>query len=303
MRPLARATMRGPLGGTAVISLSAVLAVPLVLPIIISGAALGLVTLRRGGGPGMQVMLTSLIVSVLLSQALMGSAAPVFGFVLGAWLPIWALAMLLRWTSDQGIAMLAAAGLAGLTSIAMHVVTGDVNAWWTEQLARSVASLGAEGARIDLERMAALAQILPIALAIAVVSGLVAMLLLARWWQSLLYNPGGFREEFHALVLPAAVSSLAAICGVGVLVQRLQSPGIGLAMELLMVMVVLFAVQGLAVTHHRAAARAVRRGWLVGIYMALLVVSQVALVALAAVGLADTFVDFRGIRSKASAGP
>jgi hypothetical protein len=141
-----------------------------------------------------------------------------------------------------------------------------------------------------------------VALAVGVVSGLIAMLLLARWWQSALYNPGGFQSEFHGLVLPASVSPLAAICGVGVLLQRLQGPGIGLAMELLTIIVVLLALQGLAVTHNRVAAGGFRRGWLVGVYMTLLVASQIALIALAAVGLADTFVDFRGLRGKGAAG-
>jgi predicted lysophospholipase L1 biosynthesis ABC-type transport system permease subunit len=41
-------------------------------------------------------------------------------------------------------------------------------------------------------------------------------MLISRWWQALLYNPGGFRQEFHAMrldpKLSLALAGAAAMC-------------------------------------------------------------------------------------------
>lgn len=43
-------------------------------------------------------------------------------------------------------------------------------------------------------------------------------LLLSRWWQSLLYNPGGFKAEFHALRMPIP---LVGLCVLGIIICQL----------------------------------------------------------------------------------
>lgn len=45
-------------------------------------------------------------------------------------------------------------------------------------------------------------------LALGQVWGMILFLVLARWWQSLLYNPGGFQTEFHALRLSPSLSTV-----------------------------------------------------------------------------------------------
>jgi len=51
----------------------------------------------------------------------------------------------------------------------------------------------------------------------------ICLLMLARWWQAVLYNPGGFQQEFHQFKLQPAIAMmlmvlfLAASAGVTVL--------------------------------------------------------------------------------------
>ena len=63
-----------------------------------------------------------------------------------------------------------------------------------------------------------------------------------------------------------------------------------------LILMLLFAVQGLAVAHERVRATGGRRGWLTGLYFVAGFVPQVALPALAATGMADIAADFRRLR-------
>jgi hypothetical protein len=82
---------------------------------------------------------------------------------------------------------------------------------------------------------------------------------------------------------------------VAVLVALVVAPGDvrRLAAELLLVALVIFTLQGLAVAHARLGARAGGRGWLAALYAVLLLVWPYPLLVLGAVGLVDTWVDFR----------
>jgi hypothetical protein len=123
-------------------------------------------------------------------------------------------------------------------------------------------------------------------------------LLLARWWQSMLFNPGGFRAEFHALQLgkPLALGAL-----VLALVSLLLADGIGaLARDLVMVVLLLYMLQGLAIAHALVAARGASVWWLVAIYGLLAIALPQVIMVLAVAGLMDTWMNLR--RRKAAPG-
>jgi len=109
-------------------------------------------------------------------------------------------------------------------------------------------------------------------------------LLLGRWWQAVLYNPGGFREEFHSLRLTRWFAGLVLALVVGSMVTP---PGI--VSDLASVMGAVFLLQTLAVMHAIAAMRGWHVGWLIGAYLILPLMLRPA----ALLGLADSFVDFR----------
>lgn len=121
-------------------------------------------------------------------------------------------------------------------------------------------------------------------------------ILLARWWQAELYNPSGFGPEFRQLLIPRVVSPIAALIAVFALVQ-VSSGGIhGLPSDLLIVLVVLFAFQGLALLHHRVHKLGLAKWWLVGFYGLLIVMPHRVGLILAFVGIADTLANSRRAR-------
>jgi uncharacterized protein YybS (DUF2232 family) len=108
-----------------------------------------------------------------------------------------------------------------------------------------------------------------------------------------LYNPGGFHGEFHALRLPRAVSPVAALVALAAMLQMAQGTYAGLANDGVLLLVLMFAFQGLAVTHARAHALGWRAAWLGVLYVLLALATLLTGAVLAIVGIADTLADFR----------
>jgi hypothetical protein len=98
---------------------------------------------------------------------------------------------------------------------------------------------------------------------LGVANGLLSVLclLLARWWQAALYNPGGFAAEFRQLYYPPAISALLLLVALGLASQGVQwRPWAAVCL-----LPLTFA--GLALLHARQALRGGGRGLLVGFYL------------------------------------
>ncbi|HEY0635028.1 MAG TPA: DUF2232 domain-containing protein, partial [Gammaproteobacteria bacterium] len=168
--------------------------------------------------------------------------------------------------------------------------------WWNDALQKmlSPALEGAATERID-EISVAVAQVAR--LMTGLMGGLMGLTLLgclfiARWWQAMLYNPGGFQGEFHQLRLGRGFALVAVATGALLLVS--SSETMPIATDLLVVMVMLFMIQGLSVSHYLVARAGANSGWLVALYVLAILLPQAAL-TLAVAGIADNWLDFRTI--------
>jgi hypothetical protein len=259
---------------------------------ILSSAVVALVALRRGWVFGLTVaLLAGLLVGTawLLLPARAGLAFPL---VFALWPPLLAATETLRRTESQGFALL----VVGLTVVgyvvAMHLVVGDVVAFWHDWLKRAVAAV--PGATVKGFEENNTIRLMNGFLGVLYGLSLMVALLFGRWLQSLLYNPGGFGPEFQRLklprlVLPAAVAVVWAAGGWNPVVVA----------DLFMAGILLYFFVGLAVLHGVIAARGMPVGWVVPVYIALLYFPEMVLAALALVGALDTFVNFRAQRGQA----
>lgn len=116
--------------------------------------------------------------------------------------------------------------------------------------------------------------------------GATAALLLARWLQAKLYNPGGFRSEFHQLRLP----SMVAIGLVLVLMLVQVYPQIRLILPCV-VMPLLLA--GLGLVHGVLGFKPNNTPLLVFFYVGLVLSSGFGVMLLVLMAVTDSFVDFR----------
>ena len=116
----------------------------------------------------------------------------------------------------------------------------------------------------------------------------VLSLIVGRYWQALLYNPGGFGREFRGIRIPAGPAMLLLACMV-------IGPNFGPQMALLApICSVPLVFAGLALIHGLVARKRLAKFWLVGLYVTLLLFMQLIYPLLVVLAIIDGLIDFRG---------
>jgi len=297
MKALASFIMRGRTQATLVAVVAAVLS--LVIPPLshLSGATIGLVTLRNGAKEGLFLMLALGLVMGAIGMMSSLEGGLVQAYVIGMLLlsvPVLLASIVLRVTRSLGQTLSVIAIMAALLILLANIVLGDAAAWWRSVLETVMApmlneaDLSAGEASDMLEGMARM------------MTGLVAAVLLystminlslARWFQGMLYNPGGFQQEFHALFLEKRVAIVAALIGAGGMIFAGQG---GISQDLMILVVALFSIHGLALVHGVIGITGMGRGWLFALYVGLVIVPPHIAMMLAMVGYIDSWADIRG---------
>ncbi len=248
-----------------------------------SAAVIALVTLRKGVGDGAWLLLWALLPAGLV-LLYVGDSGPV-AMLAGAMF----LATVLRNTAHLSTAVLASVVVGGLAALSMVVFGGllldQLVAFFGEFISNLEQQLSKGDAdAVVLNRPTAL-QVAGMLGAVSAVSS-VMCLLLARYWQAALYNPGGFGEEFRGLYLQPTVTAALVLSALGVfaLGREYQTWA--------MILLVPLTFAGFALVHARAKKRGQGAGWLTGFYLAWLILDPVKLVVVVA-AIADSWIGFR----------
>ncbi len=299
MQKFAAFVMRGRIQAMLVAALFGILSLllPIAQPLmtVVSGAVVALVALRLGAREGIFVVVGAALGVSALTLMMLGNPAPGLVFAAVVWLPAWLLALLLRATICLALAFQASALLGGLIVLAVYTALPDPAAWWGKMfetvMLPAMQQAGMGGADQVRQVLGAVLSRMTGILAGAQVLTLLFSLLIARWWQALLYNPGGFGSEFYALHLGNRLAYPALIVlGAGLFV----SGSIGdAAKDLLVVLTGVYMLQGLAVAHGVAAAAKANPVWLMTLYTLMAILLPFVAVALAGVGLADNWLNIR----------
>ncbi|KRT55483.1 putative membrane protein (DUF2232) [endosymbiont of Ridgeia piscesae] len=294
MKGLASLVMRGISPAVMVITVSAMLSLSLPLFGILSAAAVGLITLRQGSRAGLKVSGLSTLALGVMMLLILGNPLPALGILLIQLLPLWLLAMLLRTSRSLDLTVQAAFGLGLLAILGQYLLMGDPASVWLEEL-RPLAEQFEQSGLLTAEQGLQLVQTIAGWMAGLFAAGLflqlVAGLFLARGWQAALYNPGGFRKEFHAFRLHRVFGVVGGLALAVVLMPTLLDAG--LLRDLGVLLLVLLFLQGLAMSHSLVAKRNAGSGWLVGLYLLLIILMPQMVVVLSAIGLTDIWINFR----------
>ncbi|WP_148861846.1 hypothetical protein [Marinobacter fonticola] len=279
MRALAQFAMRGPLQASGVAAVAT--AVPLLF--WIGAAVVGLVILRLGLSQGLNVGLWALLPA--LGWSWFGND-PTALFVL---VQVVVMVAVLRTTTSWEKTLLTGSGLALATGVLLPVLFPqllkdlvDTGVAFYRQYNPDVAS--ELGGRLE----EVVGRVMNASMAGTYLLIAVVVSLLARSWQAKLYNPGGFRTEFHALRLgrPVAVLCVAAMIIAPVLGVNpvLVSWSAGLPL----------LVAGLAMIHGIVGIRKMSVQWLVLFYIALVLLSPSLMLLLLLLAFVDSWLNFRG---------
>ena len=283
MRAIAEFIMRGRMQATLVVAGCA--AMPLLYWL---GAAAGcLVLLRRGLRDALGVLALGLLPALIwwlysddprALLVLLGSAS---------------LALVLRASESWNRVLLVSIAM----GVVFSVVLGTAFAPQIEMLAQALIKvmpslLGDVYQKLSVDEQARFASLIA-----PVLTGLIAALLqivsllsllVGRYWQALLYNPGGFGREFRAIRFPLLPAMLLLAC-------MLLGPNIGPQLAMLTPLCsVPLVFAGLALIHGLVAQKRLARFWLVGLYVTLLLFMQLIYPLLVVLAIVDSLIDFRG---------
>ena len=283
MRALAELAMKGRTQAV----LIAVLCIGSVVLAWVGAAVVALVILRKGINQGFVVLMWSALPALYITFW-WGDTGPLSS-LLGAAV----VASVLRETVSWPLALMAAAFCGLLTSGGLVTLGSGILEQALQLMAQfqklMLDMLEQSGAGQGVDVQAAL----PTAVEIAGVLGLsttyvvIFAVMLARWWQSLLYNPGGFKSEFLGLRLPPLMTSL--LIAVGVAVSILGPEYRFWALILYTPLV----IAGFALIHAVMKAKSMGKGWLVLFYAGWLLLYPLQL-GLLLLAVADSWVHFRG---------
>lgn len=233
-------------------------------PLILVGiAALALVILVQGVKQGFKVLGFASLVFALFGYFLFNSAITSLSFsglyelpvmFLQLALPMLLFAGLLRETRSLSFVTLIACLLAMIGVVLFHTFVANPAKFWQQFLSTEL-SFFSVGNTINTEQLNDLVQVLS-RFATGIFAASFAMqllggLMIARWWQARLYQPGAFAIEFRTLRLPRIVGvGFIVVIALGV-IQGVGSVFADLSIMLSALMVIYGISVGLAIVKQR----------------------------------------------------
>lgn len=239
---------------------------------LLTPALIGLISLRHGPGEALKVLVWAGL--PLLGWAMIGDISPLI-VAIGTLFMAWVLRSSGSWQKTLVAAILvgvAAELLLRLRPEFLAPIMAQLEGMMTGELEGELALEDVQGFLFSL--FGALHMFMAICL-----------LMLARWWQALLYNPGGFQAEFHQLRLQPRVAMILA------LVFLLASFGVTALAGWVMYVIMPLFFAGLALVHGLIGLKKMSGFWLAAFYLILLnpLVAQLLTVT----ALIDSWYDFR----------
>jgi len=238
----------------------------------LSPVIIGLVTLRKGVKEASLVLIWAIL--PVTAWAVAGDPYPLI-MLLG----IGGLSWLLRETESWEFTLLAAIAVGVCVEIYLRLQPAVLDLLM-DQMEVYLTTNNVQGMQLEDLRETFTSFIAAVYMFLAIV-----LLMLARWLQAALYNPGGFQKEFHQLRIEQKIALLL----VGLMV--LANLGVLIPQTWMLYLVIPLLISGVALIHGVVALKKLSSRWLVAFYVFIMLPSVVYMVVLAA--LLDSWYDFR----------
>ena len=257
----------------------------------ISAAAVVLVTLVNGPRSGLITTAMSLVGAAIFAFLIFSAPQVAVIFVLIAWLPAWLIATVLRQTVSLAYSLQILTLMSLLAVVMLYVLYPNIGELWREPLDIMVKQLAEQSTDFTLAELKQtedwIIEFLPGLFASSVMFGTMVSLFLGRWWQAVLYNPGGFGKEFRSLNL----GKVSALCAIALMLIAAIVDSV-FAVAMVTVVFVLYGIQSLSLLHAAIEIRKVNAAWLFLIYLIMFFVPHVLLLLMLA-SFADPWLDIR----------
>ena len=295
MKWIAAYIMRGRLEAILFASSLAMMSLLLVPLSIFSSGAVALVTLRKGGYEGLIILVCASVAAAVLATLIQVPLTFILLYVLVMWIPVWLIAIVLREGRHISLAIEIAVFIGFVGVIGFYLFNADPAAMWKQVLPMMVPP------NAPVENVAQMIDLMaPYMTGVAAAGAVFTMLLalfLGRWWQAVLYNPGGFKQEFLGL---KAQPRLAMICLAIIAIAIISSGMVSqIAWNSTILMFVLYTFIGTAVLHTVFSRMKIAQFAVPMFYITLFLIPH-SLLPVALVGFSDTWLDIRNRTLKQS---
>ncbi len=288
---LASFILKGPSQAALVAASMAILGIAVPPAAWVSAAAIVLVTLVNGPKNGLITTALSSLGAGIFAYLIFSSPQVALVFVLLAWLPAWVIASILRQTVSLAYSLQVLTVISLLAVVIIYQLAPNIGEHWREPLDIMVAQLAEQSEDFSLAELKRtedwVITFLPGLFVGSVMFGTMLSLFLARWWQAIFYNPGGFGKEFQSINL----GKFSALCAMAILLIAMAVGNV-FSVALVTVVFVLYAVQALSLLHAVIKIRQVNTAWLFAIYLIIFFIPQVLLL-LILLSFADPWLGIR----------
>jgi hypothetical protein len=245
-----------------------------IIPLVnlLSPVITGLVMLRKGPKEALAVMAWAIL--PLAGWAWVGDIVPLI-LLIG----IAGLAFLLRETESWEFTLLASIAVGVSVEVYMRLQPELLNVLF-QQMDAYLQANNVQGVSLDDVR-----RVMPTVFGAVYMFLAVMLLILTRWLQAALYNPGGFQTEFHRLRIEQKVTLLL------IVLMLIANFGIVLPQSWVLYFVMPLLFSGIALVHGVVGRRQLSSMWLVAFYALLMLPPALQIVVLAAI--IDSWYNFR----------
>tara|TARA_R110002074_G_scaffold402348_1_gene608416 strand:- start:56760 stop:57668 length:909 start_codon:yes stop_codon:yes gene_type:complete len=295
MKAVASFIMQGGRQATVVVAALAILSLLMPPLVIISTAAVCLVTLREGFADGARLLIGATVATALIGYMLLGTPLVSISYLCIMWLPAFLVSLVLRETGQLNKALECLVLLGMIAVTAVYLSLSNPAELWVAGIQDVIKSLNEQGdLALTQDQLQEALEFWSHYITGMVVAGtlisLLMSLLLGRWWQGVLFNPDGFEEEFRNFrLLPRDALVFVVFIGLAFLFDGQLAE---LVWNLDMQVLLLFFIAGISVVHVIVKNRGGGRYFLFAFYIAVFFVPHLML-PIILIGLSDVWMNWR----------
>ena len=263
------------------------------LPLLFFNAAMiSLIALCCDRNQILKAFAGSLVVVAFFSFLLsFGSLTPLVA--LGLWLPAACAAILHRDHCDFYYSFLSITGFVCVYVFCFRLSVGSVEIFWMDIVTPLFSKPPLNELNLSDAELAMVGSQLHMWSILLIQFFLISSLLLSRWYQSKLYNPGGFSQEFLSFKPPKFLAILLVVCLLLNALEFLGPQEFNVLGDISVLFMGLFFFHGLAVIHFTGRENKLARGWFTALYILVFLLPQLVGLVIIITGVLDCFINLR----------
>lgn len=218
---------------------------------------------------------------------------PYLILALSLWLPMSVSAIVHRNYGNFCFSLLAIAVFVFLYLCLFRVSVESVDSFWLGKVSNFLSKLPVNELNLTESEIALISSQVHLWSIVLFKLFLVGSLLVSRWYQSKMYNPGGFSKEFLSITFPKFFAIVLLLCLLINVSEIMPAEQSGIFGDVSILIMLLYFFQGLSVIHFRGREKNLAAGWFTALYFLILLLPQFVGLIIIVTGAMGSFVNLK----------